>query len=240
MSEEHEHDADAEPDTGGAELVQQEREGEADAPEPAPAEGADDADAEEADAEEPEGSDEDDSEPQATAAPPVDAKALEKMGKRLDTLRAHVKSRVADILGDGADDLIQCPTCTTVAPGWLFPPTLEPLDEEQESGMRALLGIAAERDLKHDPATQTCETCDGEGAVMTGSKREGYKTRECKTCASTGYVTTGETVVGGNGHWLELAPPPPPEHVADVAGDPAVIALRDRGFTVIPPPQAVS
>lgn len=69
-------------------------------------------------------------------------------------------------------------------------------EEEAEALARA---AAEDEEPRRDPHTRTCETCNGYGQTLTGSRVEAFATRQCPTCQGLGYVEI-----------LPEPPPPPP------------------------------
>jgi hypothetical protein len=132
--------------------------------------------------------------------------------------------------------LIQCPTCTTVAAGWLYPPNIEPLPAEAQAGMRSLLGLPDTASLEPDPTKEICPRCKGHGRLATPSLVEGYTVVECGLCASVGYVPKPEQQTNGTGEPEAVSVLTGPTAPESFAGDPMVESLKSRGFTVIPPP----
>src|SRR5512146_2182482 len=50
----------------------------------------------------------------------VSEKEIEQAFKKLGKLREHVANRVGDILGEDAQQLIPCPCCVDIAPGFIW------------------------------------------------------------------------------------------------------------------------
>jgi len=158
--------------------------------------------------------------------------------KRADSLakeNERHRNRVYEIIQDDAADLIACPMCSHYVEGAIVNPDVAKLPAEVSTYSLSVLGIEGPRDLKQSPRYATCEECGGEGETWTGGARDGYKSIQCEGCGGTGYVRTGYAT---NGH----APAPevpaltgPTVQWDDLANDPEVAHLRERGYTVIPP-----
>jgi hypothetical protein len=163
---------------------------------------------------------------------------IEAAFKKLAKLDEHVARRVGEIMGDESLNLIRCPVCTPVAPGWIYPPQIAPLEPEQIAGMRALMGIQDAENLAEHPAFKQCPDCLGEGRVKTGSHRDGYESAECPTCAGLGYKQDLRGQIVANGPQpapldapLYPAEPIPAELPADLA------AYKAKGWLIAPPMQ---
>ena len=183
-------------------------------------------------------------EPQSAA--PKSDKEMEKVFRDLDKLRKDVAGRVGRIMGDEAVQLMDCPLCAAVAPGYMWPPDVAPLHEEQVTALRLLLNMPVATDYLQSEAFEACPKCDGLGRVRTGSKVQNYEIAECPRCFSKGYVATavGPVPVNGNANEqsADLTTGPTVyglEPVTIDEGTQAVIeSLKDRGFMVIEPLQA--
>lgn len=181
---------------------------------------------------EPEGGAGDEANRQAQA---LSEKEIEKIRGKLDAEDKRHTGRITEILGDAAIDFEPCPLCSHNIAGWIYPPQLAPLPEEAIEGTRAVLGLAKPRQLKHASDTTTCDECNGEGQVETGSHRQGYEVKDCGPCGATGYRTRGQVPLTNGQHEHPEGVTGPTVFPQDVSSDPAVQALKDRGFVVIPP-----
>ncbi len=163
-------------------------------------------------------------------------KEIEQAHKKLAKLRETTAGRVSDIMGEAALGLIPCPACSDVAPGFVWHPDAGPVSDEAAAGMRELLGIGTPQTLKRHSAFQTCDACDGEGFIDTGSRREGYESAVCPGCSGKGYLSHGEIPVfaQANGN-TEQEPIPTGPTVYGTELPPEAQALRDQGWVVSPP-----
>ena len=163
-------------------------------------------------------------------------KEIEQAHKKLAKLRETTAGRVSDIMGEAALGLIPCPACSDVAPGFVWHPDAGPVSDEAATGMRQLLGIGTPQQLKRHSAFQTCDACDGEGFIDTGSRREGYESAVCPGCSGKGYLSHGELPVTpqANGS-IEHEPIPTGPTVYGTELPPEAQALRDQGWVVSPP-----
>lgn len=168
---------------------------------------------------------------------------MEKVFRDLDRLRKDVAGRVGRIFGDEATQLMECPLCAATAPGYLWPPDVAPLADEQITALRLLLNMPVATDYKQTEDFIACPKCDGLGRVRTGSKVQNYEIAECPRCFAKGYVTSPVTPPSnGNGgtHEQDADLTGPTVYGTEQAHhDPATAAtiqsLRDRGFMVVEP-----
>lgn len=170
----------------------------------------------------------------------------DKVFKAVDKLRKDNAGRVGRIFEESANELMDCPLCLNVAPGYLWPPDVAPLDEQQVTAIRMLLNMPVATDYKQSEAFESCPKCDGLGRVRTGSKVQNHEIAECPRCFAKGYVSTSlalHSVGNRNGGEQDASLSGPTVHgLEPVHADPETEALleslRDRGFMVIPPLEA--
>lgn len=176
-------------------------------------------------------------EPVAPEEPPQEGmseKEIEARFAKLDRENERHAARVGDILAEDAQDLLQCPLCSPFIAGFLLN---APIADEPKAATLSFLGILDASELPQADYLEKCETCEGRGEIRTGSTRPGYDVANCKRCEGTGYRAVGTAVVT-NGHMApdyiaphdDFAPPPPDD-------DPRVVALKEAGYTVVPPMQ---
>ena len=166
-------------------------------------------------------------------------KAIEKMFSAFTREHDRHTKRIAEIAGDDATDLIECPACKAddgqpPIAGWLLP---MPISEDKAIALRALIGLPDVPAMKPDPYTRGCETCDGLGVTLTGSHAANQEVITCHDCGAKGWVPTGPErgkVLTQNGaHEGADVVPIVPAQVGPEA--PEVAALRQQGYTIIPP-----
>ena len=170
-------------------------------------------------------------------------KEMEQVFRSLDRLRKDTAKRVGNIFGDDAVNLMDCPLCASVAPGYLWPPDVAPLAEEQTTALRLMLNMPVATDYQQSEDFMPCPKCDGLGRVRTGSKVQNHEVAECPRCFAKGYVPSPVREVHANGHAHEqeadLTTGPsrygtePPTMDADTAA--VIQSLKDRGFMVVEP-----
>ena len=192
---------------------------------------------------EPDTQPEPDEQPEPDTPVALSEKDMERVFKDVERLRKDVAGRVGRIFGDSAGDLMGCPMCAELAPGWLWPPEVAPLPEAQQALVLAALGFAAPASYKPHPSWHRCPACEGQGKVYTGSKVAGYDVVDCPNCTGKGWEGTPPVqrpalVQNGNEQDAGLTGPlhyTPPESAQDFSDDPAVRELRGRGFLVVEP-----
>jgi hypothetical protein len=165
---------------------------------------------------------------------------IEEIGKKLDQLGKHVARRMGDILGEDAQLYRPC-MCGELfqTPGWL--PPIDPTPDAQ-AFMYHWMGQRSPSDLISDPYSKPCETCKGEGALASWSRKADAAPLPCPDCESKGWIATSPKrgAVGGalpNGPLPaqpgESISPAPPLVASDT---PEAAALRAAGWVVLPPP----
>lgn len=172
-------------------------------------------------------------------------KEMEAVFRQLDRLRKDTAKRVGNIFGDDATQLMDCPLCATVAPGYLWPPDVAPLADEQVTALRLLLNMPVATDYPQTDDFQACPRCNGLGKVRTGSKVQNYEVTECIRCASKGYVATAVQLPHANGSAheqdadLTTGPTRYGHELPAVDPDTEAIlqSLKDRGYMIVEPLQ---
>jgi len=183
-------------------------------------------------------------EPEAVA--PKSDKEMEKVFRDLDRLRKDTAKRVGNILGDEAVNLIECPLCAAVAPGYLWSPDVASLHEEQVAAIRLLLNMPVATDYKQAEDFMPCPKCDGNGRVRTGSRVQNYEIAECPRCFAKGYIPSPVALhLANGGHGEEqdasLSGPTIYGHelpTVDPQTESVIQSLKDRGYMVVEPLQA--
>jgi hypothetical protein len=161
--------------------------------------------------------------------------------KKLDQLQKHVSKRIGEILGEAANNLVQCELCTWAGtPGWR--PNVD-VPEQIVGDVLHAIGYLGAGSLQDDQYSQTCGMCAGFGQVATGSKVAGQEALPCITCHGMGWTPVGNeraSVLGRvpNGA-LPAAPVTPEGDAAPQAPPepepPEAAALRAAGYMVFPP-----
>jgi len=189
-----------------------EQESEFQAPEPRPDEQpepdepgiSDDEAAEQEDAEQADDEPDEQPEPEPTPADPQPESPDDR--KRQRDAERTVKTYATKILGhfaDQAEHLTDCPLCGgTQWPGFVHIGDAGRMPADVKNAVMAFLGYAAERDYPSVPDFFTCDACDGEGKVATGSKVPGKTTRDCPRCLGQGYRQSATSAENGTAHIL--------------------------------------
>lgn len=167
----------------------------------------------------------------------ADERALAKRDAKLDGEKARHAKRLGEIMGEEANDLIPCPVCMDGIDGWIYPPEVRQLPPDAIARIRQVIGLPDYTTFKQASDAQMCPDCDGLGETVTGSHVPGYEVKQCGRCKKAGWIPLrGEQA---NGHVQDEDAPvvtgPTVYHLDE--SDPDVRALRERGFTVIPPMQ---
>lgn len=161
--------------------------------------------------------------------------ALEKLHAQIGNANKAHAAKIARIMGDDAQALIPCPVCMDFVAGAIFPPEVAPIPPEVQERMKQLLGLNAWEDTPNAAWAQQCPDCKGHGEVKTGSFVLGKETTRCLNCGGDGWKNTREP----NVNVVELAGVPaetgPLVYGQEIANDPDVQHLREKGYTVIPP-----
>lgn len=121
----------------------------------------------------------------------IGEKELEKMFRRVDTANATYRKRLVDIMEAEAGVLEPCPRCNEPFLGLIFPPMMKPVSDEQKAAVLVSIGEAAPLATLKDPYARRCDTCDGNGVTLSGSRLNQYKAIRCKPCGGKGYIGVG-------------------------------------------------
>lgn len=167
---------------------------------------------------EPDPSTEPEPEPEPAPEQPSD-KAMEAIGKKLDAESDRHKRRVAEIMGDQMGDLAPCPLC--LIDGFVMseaPPEFDPM---QRLAVLTAMGDVAPPKLKQHPNLFECQLCDGQGDLLTGSKRSTAQLAECPDCGGKGFRDKTMMQAQQDARGYSPQPPvviPPPNYGANGQG----------------------
>lgn len=159
---------------------------------------------------------------------------LEQLFGKLERETERHTKRVHEIVGASASDLLECPLCDDLIPGFIMP---TPDTPERFPAVRQFMGDAQPAAYQQDPNTRTCVTCDGLGEVETGSKVQGQVTLVCTDCGGKGWQGARAPVATSG----PMAPTPAPEANGQATPTPAgpeppeAAKLRALGYTLIQP-----
>ena len=162
----------------------------------------DEPDITEADTLEQEESDDQETEPDAGADTEPEARVLseaeiEKRYKKLDSEAKRHTSAVSKILEEDALELVECPLCEPELLGFLRMESLDHPRDEIHAAMINVLKKPAQVEYKPAPHSHTCESCDGLGQVLSGSRVAGKERIACPTCNGNGHVQQGTGAANG-------------------------------------------
>ena len=168
---------------------------------------------------------------------------MEKLFREIERLRKDTARRVGNIFGDDAAELMECPLCAAVAPGYLWPQDVAPLAEEQIAALRMMLNMPVTTDYVQSEAFEACPKCEGLGRVRTGSKVQNHEIAECPRCFAKGYVPTAVHAPYTNGSAGEqdadfVTGPTVYGHelpAVDPSTQAIIDSLKDRGYMVVEP-----
>ena len=126
------------------------------------------------------------------SAPSGDSES--QMRKNLVSLEKEATrhaNRVSEIMGEAASVLEPCPRCAPNIPGFIFPPALAAVDDEQKQAVLASVGMGVRPEYRTDPDAHICETCDGWGVTLSGSHVVHQETINCVKCGGKGWIGMG-------------------------------------------------
>jgi hypothetical protein len=161
---------------------------------------------------------------------------LEKLNRQIENANKAHAAKLERIMGDDFQALIPCPVCMDFTAGLIFPPEVAPIPDQVKDRMKQLIGLDSWEDIPNAEWAQQCPDCRGHGEVKTGSFVHMKETTRCLNCGGDGWKNTRQ---GTNGT-AELPAIPaatgPTVYGQEVSQDPDVQHLREKGYTVIPPP----
>lgn len=154
----------------------------------------------------------------------------EKAYKRVEQSYNTYVRAVGKNLEEDANDLIPCLLCSsTPHPAFLNTNSAGRVPAEIVDGVKLYLGFAREVEYRQSSQHRTCDLCDGEGQVNTGSHVAQWKSLPCPACKGYGFVPPpGQPVNGAdaqaNVETFTLSNPPIPSLVdTDPSGEPRLL-----------------
>ena len=177
-----------------------------------------------------------DREPEFDDAPKaLSEKDIEKRYQKLAAEKVRHAKRVGEIMDEDATDLIPCPVCMDGIDGWIYPPDVQPLNEESISRIRQVIGLPDYTNFRHVGWAVECPTCGGLGKVITGSKVPGREVTGCTDCNEAGWINRSGIPQTNGHHADEPMPVTGPTVLGTNEPDSRIAGLLSEGYTVIPP-----
>src|SRR5690242_12185760 len=151
----------------------------------------DDADDAEADEDETAAQPEAEPTPEQKAAPAKSEREIERDQERLEKEASRHAGRVAEIMGEAAQELELCARCWPLAPGFHWPLNVAPVSDEQRAAVLASLGMGAssEPELPMAEGVEECPKCNGYGELRLPTKNPHQQKMICPMCSGNGYVS---------------------------------------------------
>jgi len=115
-------------------------------------------------------------------------KEREAQFKKADRAVATYASKIGDIYGDEAVNLIECPLCPPMHKGFLDGRDAGRVPDEVRAATLYFLGIATEVEYEASPQHRLCATCKGLGQVKSGSFVPQWETLTCPACNGCGFT----------------------------------------------------
>jgi len=126
------------------------------------------------------------------AAGAVGEKELERMFRKVEQANVAYVKRLGQTMEDEFGVLEQCPRCASPFLGFIFPPSMQPVTAEVKDAVLLSVGEQPAMATKLANFARRCDDCDGNGVVLSGSRRNDNKTIRCATCEGRGYIFVGE------------------------------------------------
>lgn len=161
--------------------------------------------------------------------------ALEKLHTQIGNANKAHAAKIARIMGEDAEALIPCPVCMDFVAGAIFPPEVAPIPPAVQERMKQLLGLNSWEDTPNADWAQQCPDCKGHGEVKTGSYVLGKETTRCLNCGGDGWKNTRDPAQNVLPLSIANGETGPLVYGKEIANDPDVQHLREKGYTVIPP-----
>lgn len=109
---------------------------------------------------------------------------------KLDREAQRHRNRLAEILEEDILSCVPCELCRADPAGWIDMST--PIPDEVKQRVRIQIGDREPENWQPDPDSQRCATCDGQGEVVSGSRKTGQTELVCLDCNGRGWVDRGE------------------------------------------------
>jgi hypothetical protein len=164
------------------------------------------------------------------------AREQDETWNTLNKKGANYAKAVVAILEETPVSVAVCEMCADSIPGFRIVPAQ---DELRHALAQVVEGVAALGDLEDDPDAEQCPTCKGKGVLRVHTDVPQNKVRGCKRCNGAGYLERHAE----SGALITAVPDTDNGQAEPIQGvpldDPTIADLQRRGFTIIPPMQAM-
>lgn len=159
-----------------------------------------------------------------SAVAPKSQADIEAVQQKLEREAERHAKRVAEIMGEDFALLVPSPVDWT--PGFIFNVEGMLPEPEQLAALDAIMGRGSFETYSPAPDAEGCETCNALGEVLTGSKKDGQRTKPCSDCTGTGWrhkmlpPAAVQQLPNSTQQGFSIAAPPNTVQVADQYGRP--------------------
>jgi len=129
--------------------------------------------------------------PETPPSSPAQMEAMDKAYRSIERSATNYVTRVAEWGQEFEQPIVPCPICAGFLPGFRYSAMVVPFSEDEKKFARTVAGIPDEPDYKQAQDAHVCSDCDGQGKVLTGSRRNDQRTRICFTCKGLGWEGRG-------------------------------------------------
>jgi hypothetical protein len=131
-------------------------------------------------------------EPAAQAPTGPSMEEIEKVLTKLSTSANTWRRRVAELLGDEAENLVPCELCEPDIPGFHWPAELLQPRDDLHAHLLDVLRTPDAPDYMQASFVRRCDACDGWGRVISGSRVAGKGEVSCIRCKGKGFLGDAE------------------------------------------------
>lgn len=117
---------------------------------------------------------------------------IEAKFRRIGRAYNSFTKKVDETMGADVSLLTPCPLCTGGIPSFLFPDAGSRIDHDTRNAVLVAIGEPPREVTEQDPFSRICETCNGQGRVLSGSHVNAWVTLACIPCNGTGWVAVGD------------------------------------------------
>ena len=123
-----------------------------------------------------------------TSAPPPTPEALEKRTRSAEQRYTRYAKGIEELYEGTEVRLVGCPLCPDQHKGFVDLNFAGRIPEDVAENVKYYLGMARPIEYRPSRRYHTCEECDGEGKVQTGSHVPGKDTIGCEVCNGRGFM----------------------------------------------------